>query len=448
MRNWKSLLTDNLGLKLISLTLAFVLWFVVISIDDPVDEKSFNNIKVNFVNTEELTNNNKVYEVLDSTDVVRRITFEAPDSVRKEIDASDFVAEADFANITAAETVEITFSCPKYSSQVTNISGNISFVKLSVEEKAQKWIDIKYNLIGEVAEGYLINNTILNQNRLEVVGPESKIEEIARAYVDVNVEGISNDIATSVDIYLVDKDGNVLSYDTVSKSANNVMATVDIYAAKEVPLAFSIDGEIVDGYAVVGEPAEGYMRTGVIELTPQTVVVAGNANVVNSLSSIVIPAEDIDITGATEDYKININLRKYLTNGLIFADKTFDGKAQGTVYIEEIAEREIDISPQNLSIVNVPDGLIGLYPEELNDPKLVIQGLDEHVTGVSNVRGTIDVAAWMAEQGMEALTAGLYELPVELDIPHEVEQINNVTVLVEFVTPEQYTTRMASPASL
>ena len=39
--------------------LAFVLWFVVISIDDPVREKSFSNIPVQLINTEELEENEK-----------------------------------------------------------------------------------------------------------------------------------------------------------------------------------------------------------------------------------------------------------------------------------------------------------------------------------------------------------------------------------------------------
>ena len=65
MKKWKELLVNNWGLKLISLTIAFALWFVVISVNDPVDQKSFANIKVNLINTELLTDRDKVYEVLE-----------------------------------------------------------------------------------------------------------------------------------------------------------------------------------------------------------------------------------------------------------------------------------------------------------------------------------------------------------------------------------------------
>lgn len=42
----KKLLTRNLGLKLASLVLAFVLWFLVAQIYDPKDTVTFNNIQV------------------------------------------------------------------------------------------------------------------------------------------------------------------------------------------------------------------------------------------------------------------------------------------------------------------------------------------------------------------------------------------------------------------
>ena len=61
----KKLLTRNLGLKLASLLLAFVLWFLVAQIYDPKDTVTFNNIQVRLINTELLDEEGKVYEVLD-----------------------------------------------------------------------------------------------------------------------------------------------------------------------------------------------------------------------------------------------------------------------------------------------------------------------------------------------------------------------------------------------
>ena len=90
----------NWGLKLASLLLAFILWFLVVQIEDPIGNKTFNNITVRLVNTELLENENKVYEVLDGTDTVD-VTVSAPNSIREQLRAADIVAEADISKLKA-----------------------------------------------------------------------------------------------------------------------------------------------------------------------------------------------------------------------------------------------------------------------------------------------------------------------------------------------------------
>ena len=105
----KKKLLSNWVLKLASLTIAFILWFIVITIDNPVDSKTFQNIKINFLNTESLEEKNMIYEVLDGTDTLRSVTFDAPKTIRDEINASDIIAEADFNDITVNNTIAIKF---------------------------------------------------------------------------------------------------------------------------------------------------------------------------------------------------------------------------------------------------------------------------------------------------------------------------------------------------
>lgn len=440
MKKWKDLLLDNLGLKLISLSIAFALWFVVISIDDPVDDKTFSNIKVNLVNTELLEDKNMVYEVLEGTDELRTVTFDAPLSIREKIEAGDIIAEADLDELTTTDTVPIRFSCPKYSKDVTNISGNIGYVKLNIEEKDSKWIDIDYNLVGEVAAGYVINNISLDQNRLEIEGPASKIAEITGAVVDVNVAGITNDISTRVDIHLKNADGAELNYATVNKNAENVKVTVDINATKEVPIE----------YQVMGVPAEGYEATGVIDATPQTIVIAGTTAALNNVTKIVVPAEEIDITGATENLDLMINLRPYLPSGVGFANKEFDGKAHLIVYVEELIEDELEVTTRDYEIINKPDGMLMEYPEDTEMPKLQIRGLEEYVSAieVKDLNGVIDVAAWMESQSIEELASGTYQLPITFEIPENVEQVEQVMVTIEFITPAELAKRSAEKKSV
>ena len=427
MKKCKKLLFNNWGLKLISLSIAFALWFVVISINDPVDDKTFTNIKVSLENTELLTDKGKVYEVLEGTNQLRTVTFNAPKSVREKIEASDIIAEADFNDMTSTDTVPIKFSCPKYSNDVTDITGNISYVKLNVEEKISKWIDIKYNPIGDVAEGYVINSVSLDQNRLEIIGPASKVGEVTRAVVDVNVTDIMSDIYARGSIQLKNADGKTLDFDSITKNIDNVKVSVVVYPTKEIPVV----------YTTTGVPGKGYMKTGEIEAEPKVIKVAGPATLLNNINELEVPQEELDVTGATENVEKDVNLRRLLPAGLSFADKSFDGKAKVTVFIEKVAEAELEITKLNLQITNKPVNKVIEYAENVEIPSLKIRGLERYVSlvNVDTLRGIVDIGAWMNENHMGDLSSGTYQIPVEFALTSKIEQVEPVLVTLEVMTP-------------
>lgn len=419
----KKFFVDNWGLKLLSLALAFLLWFVVISIDDPVKNKTLTNVKVNLINTEELEAKGMVWEILDGTDVLRTVSFDAPLSVREVIESSDIIAQADLSEITVADTVAIEFLCPKYSGQITNISGNISNVKLQIESKVTKWIDIKPVLVGTLQEGCIIGNTILEQNRLEIAGPQSKINEVTEAIVEINVAGAGpGELSAKVDIHLLDAQGNEITYANVTKNTNAIMTTVEVHATEEIPVE----------YQYMGAPAEGYLETGVFETTPQTVRIAGTIGALNRINKIVVSKSEVDITGATGNLEQVIDLKNYLPNTVYFADSSFDGKAYVTVYIEPIAEKKISLAKEKVTIVNIPEGYDAIFPENINMPTVTLYGLQEKLNAVGTLGGTVDVATWMENQAMEEIVPGLHAVPVQVNVPEGFEMTEEVSVYIEF----------------
>lgn len=419
----KKLFLDNWGLKLISLVLAFILWFVVISIDDPVKNKTLTNIKVNLINTEELEEKGMVWEVLDGTDILRTVSFDAPLSVREVIEPSDIIAQADLGEITVADTVAIEFLCPKYGGQITNISGNISNIKLRVEEKVSKWIDIKPVLVGTVQDGCIIGNTVLEQNRLEIAGPQSKINEVTQAVVEINVAGAGpGELSAKVDIHLKDAQGNEITYANVTKNTSAIMTTVEVHATEEIPIE----------YQYMGIPAEGYLETGLLDATPKTVQIAGTTGALNKISKIVIPKTEVDITGATGNLEQVIDLKNYLPNGVYFVDSSFDGKAHVTVYVEAIAERKIPLGKEKITIMNIPEGYTATFPENINMPTAVLYGLRADLEAVGSLGGTVDVGEWLTGQSLEKLEPGLHVLPVAVNVPDGFEMKDDVSVYIEF----------------
>ena len=133
-------LTANLGLKIASLLFAALLWFLVTNISDPVDSVRFSNVPVTLRNTNSITDNNQVYQVLEDSDVISTVSVYAPRSIVDSLNKENVVAIADLENTTNIDGtyyVAIQLSTNKYSNQIQSISGSIDSVQLSIEDRAK-----------------------------------------------------------------------------------------------------------------------------------------------------------------------------------------------------------------------------------------------------------------------------------------------------------------------
>ena len=427
----KKALTRNLGLKLASLVLAFVLWFLVAQIYDPKDTVTFNNIQVRLINTELLDEEGKVYEVLDNSNLVR-VTVTGPQSiVKSELRRSDIVAEADMSKLTDINTIAITYYCENVSNDSVEIKGNHDSVRLSVEDKTSKWIKLESNTIGEVASGYMIGNVTLDQTNIEVTGPKSAISQVDHAGVDINVTDSTSSLSANVDIKLYDADDNELTLESVKKNVNSAHMTVEVLATKEVPVEIEY----------MGVPEDGYMATGEVESSVPTVRIAGTASALVGISAITVPEERMNITGQSGDLVDIINLKEYLPSNVRLANKSFDGKITATVYIEPIDTKDLTIPADNISITGVPDGMEAEVTSTAEEYDITVSGLTRDVSILrdSSVTGVLDLNQWMEDNGLEELTPGNYTIPVTFNLSEDITVDTDVNIHIRLKNADSST---------
>lgn len=410
-------LFNNWGLKLASLLLAVVVWLLVVQIEDPTDTKTFNNITVKFTGEEAFEKTNQVYKVLDKTDKVS-VTVRAPKSVISQMRASDIVAEANLEKISDDNTVLIEYEVQNVG-RIESIEGNRDSVRLSIEDKSSKWIKIVQNVVGEVAENYIVASSSAEVNIVEVSGPKSLIDTISYASAEMDVTGYSNSITANVDIQLYDYDGNVVESESIKKSENYIRMKVDVLAVKEVPLEINY----------MGIPAEGYMVTGVVLSEPDTIKIAGTPYALSGISNISVPEERLDITGNSSSRVEAIDIRSYLPTGIILADEEFNGMVKTTIQIEPVMEKTINIPVENIKIQNLPEGFE--WQTDVEQYSIDIYGLAESVRSLraTDVHGQVDIAAWMEEKGIAELKAGKYRIPIEFDL-NEGVYVEEITMLI------------------
>lgn len=416
----KKSLTRNLGLKLASLLLAFVLWFLVAQIYDPKDTVTFNNIQVRLINTELLDEEGKVYEVLDNSNLVR-VTVTGPQSiVKSELRRSDIVAEADMSKLTDINTIAITYYCENISNDSVEIKGNHDSVRLNVEDKTSKWIKLESNTIGDVASGYMIGNVTLDQTNIEVTGPKSAISQVDHAGVDINVTDSTTSLSANVDIKLYDADDNELVLESVKKNVDSAYMTVEVLATKEVPVEIEY----------MGVPEDGYMATGEVESSVPTVRIAGTVSTLVGISAITVPEDRMNITGQSDNLVDIINLKEYLPANVRLADKSFDGKITATVYIEPIVSKDLTVAAENISVTGVPDGMEAEITSTAEEYNITVSGLSRDVSILhdSSVTGILNLTQWMEDNGVEELTPGTYTIPVTFNLTEDITVTPDINI--------------------
>ncbi|MGN0365710.1 MAG: YbbR-like domain-containing protein [Suilimivivens sp.] len=424
----KNKLTNNLGLKLASVFFAVIIWLVVNSINNPTINDVYYNIPVKLLNTELITDSGQVYEVLDNTDVISRVTVWAPRSVISELDEENIVATADVSELSSLDTISIKLTTNISSGDISRISGSIDTVKLNIEDKRSKALALKATVSGKVPKGYLVGDITTDQNLIRISGPQSVIDQIAKAAVDVDVTGMTSDIVTNADIKFYDEDDNLIDTRNISQNIKSVGVEINIWQTAEVPLS----------YSVMGKAASGYRDTGVIEGEGQTVVVAGKSNTIKNVTSIDVPAEALDITDQSENYTVDLDIRKYLPEGVFLANSG-DAIQTVTVYIERETSKKLEIRAEKVKITNLPEGYDASISGLDNSFIIELIGLPQDMAAVqaNSVNGVVDIVEWMNQHEMTEPMPGYYTVEVDFGLPDRVSLLEPVTVTLHISKVEE-----------
>lgn len=418
----------NMGLKLGSVFLAVILWLVVTSINDPTETHSYNNIPVKLLNVELITDSGQVYEVLDGSDIISRVSIRAPRSVHKELKEENIIATADVRELSSLDTISIKLSTNIYATKVTSITGSTDTVKLNIEDKRSKALTLRATTSGKVEEGYLIGEVTTDQNLVRISGPQSVIDQVVRASADVNVSGMTSDIVTNAEIKLYDAEDREVNNANITQNIKSVGVKVSILQKASVQVHFNISGE----------PAQGFRATGEIEGNDSTVVLAGKSNVIRGVSSIEIPAEVLDITDQTEDYTAEVDIREYLPDNLFLANAA-DAVKTVTVRIEPEVSKKLEIRGEKVRVTNVPEGYNASIAGLEESFVIEVIGLSKDVAGLqaSSISGVVDIQKWMLQQGMEKPEPGYYTVNVDFGLPSEVTVLEPVEVSLHISEKEE-----------
>ena len=216
----KSKLMHNLGLKIMAVLISVVLWMLAVDINDPVINKYINNVQVQLTNTGALTGQGKTYSIVDNSATIR-VSVRAPKSAINAIDAQSVPAMADLCEFSDDGRVPIELSLSS-GLDVEKITSDRQYVQLQVENKKTRQLSIEVAKNGTLPDGYATGRIDMETNTLSISGPESAVNAVSRAAVDISLDNATANVETDATIRLLDADGNEITSSEIRNIEDSV----------------------------------------------------------------------------------------------------------------------------------------------------------------------------------------------------------------------------------
>lgn len=412
----------NLKLKIVAVLFAACLWMISININDPYQSKDYS-VTVQLLNKNTLTGTGKYVEVLDNSDAIT-VKVRGTRSVMDTFTASNISATADLNEINADGQVPIKLATVKTSgSKIESIRSGDTYLKVKVEEiqKVQKKLEVITK--NEPEEGYILGKVSTEQNALRISGPESAVAMVDKAVVNFDLANATEDVSMLLPVELYDEAGNKISDSRLTMSIEEVQCEASILATKEIPCIFTTKGKAAPGYGFTGE----------IVCEPSTVLVAAKSVYLRNLSKLEI-TEAVDIQDARENVVTQVDMREYLPENVILADSSFDGKAKVTAVIEETFSETIEISAEQIELVNLPDGWKG----EIKDSENIEAAVKGFASAQSEfdsrkIKAQVDVQSYLEEKQITEPESGTYEMEVTLELPEAFWTEDHIQIKVKIL---------------
>lgn len=418
----KKKLTSNIPLKIVSLMVGIVIWLLVVNVDNPIDTKTFTT-RVQLLN-EAYVDDTGLVCIVEEDQTQVRVTLSADRRTLNSIDTEDIQVMADLQQAVSLETdpvmVPITAVCKGISSD--NIKVYPQNLSVHLEEKLTKEFAVGIVNQGESGpgKGYEIGSQTVNPEKIRITGPESLVNRIDTVNVNVDVDGITENITESLSLTIRDKNGDILSDAVMSYLRIDNDARVSVTTRLwRVRTGVNISA----GY--VGEPADGYV-VGDVTTLPETVSITGSNEALETLrqqgNTLEIPAEEVDVSGRTSDMEVKVNLADFLPENIrLTSGSSSDLWVQVTILPEESSL--VDLPTSAITVSNKADDLQAAF--EIDRIELRIKakdGYDIEEFDEKEIKASIDL------DGMEE---GSYDIPVDVELPRGYELLEEVTTGVQ-----------------
>ncbi len=335
----KERLTRNIGLKILSLLLAVLLWVIILNVDDPVKTESFSNIPVNKINENVLKSKDQVYEVVSGDTVDVKV--KGKRSIIEKLKKEDFQAIADLSQLSVVDAAPINISIPRYEGMVEIVERDTFTMKVRLEKLDTQQFRVDVVEKGTVSEGYYIKEKTARPNMIQVSGAATMINKIDKVVVEVDVGNADESFKVEAVPKVYDKNGTLMDSSKMTFNYEKVKVAVNLLKTKTVSLFIDLTGKPFYGYQYVN-----------FEYEPKQVVIAGEQDELDKVQYI---KGEYNINNKSADFETEVDIKDFIKNDVILIDE--NQNAVINVDIEKLDSKDVSFNTGDIDIRNLPDGM-------------------------------------------------------------------------------------------
>ena len=423
----KKKLTNNIGIKILSVALAFIIWIVIVNIDDPVITRTFT-VDVDVLNENVVTAIGKIYTVVEGSEV--DVTVKGNKSFVDSLKTENIRATADLKYLSQTGSVTIDVECNKYTTTKYTLElGNVKNMVVELEDITEKRLPIKFNIVGEVPEGYYVSTSQMKARpgTITVTGGKSIINKLDSIVVDVNVSKMTKDFVITATPKAYDNNQDLMNTKDMKLefSADSIEVSVSVYNTKTIPVNVKITGEPAVGCYIVDTVYE-----------PNQITIAGYPKNLEKIDNV--------------DFTINVSNKNKTVEDIL--ELTDDLLPQGVIYTSEDRQIPVAVNIDQLAykefVINASDISVKPPTQEATY-NFVDPGLQYtvRVWAPLDKIDNIELETLKPTVDLTNRTYGTYMVPIEFvkDYLVEVKGINQVQVTL--TNPNASPSPSASPNS-
>lgn len=254
--------------KVLAVFIAFLIWFYVGSIENPIAIKSLQ-VPI------ELVNLSQHYQGIPYDSQISLVV-EGRSKKLQSLTAADIKAELNLSNVHIGDNyLDVIIKTPN---GIKVIRKQPNQILVNVRRLNEKVVPVTYNYHGQLKAGIKLDGVpTLSIAQVKIFGSNELLSSIDSAAIDIDLDNLKDSIVIKRPLVFYDSAGNIISNRDLKSSVNEVEASIKVISEKKkrVPVKIALNGEMPKGYNIDD-----------LSYEHKEVYIYGEASVLNNISEI------------------------------------------------------------------------------------------------------------------------------------------------------------------